>query len=170
MIAEPQDRKWWNVHHVLPSLSTSMSFGFSLSDFALVIGLAVKVHSEYKQSAGEYRELTKDIEAFAVVLEQAQDTSKLIDLGAQESGGSERLTSRSKKLLDELYDFRKEYASLEKNTPPRHDRLKWSWVREKAEGFRRRIHEQMVTWTAYNSFIARLVLSSASQYMVRQGG
>ena len=139
-----------------------MSFGFSPSDVAVVVRLAAKAYEDYKQSSGDFRELARDIDAFKTILVQAREASKLVDSSAQQRGGSEKLTSRSENLLKELDQFYQEYVSLSTSKPRTLDKLRWS--RKDAGEFRRRIHEQILTWTAYNSFIAKLIYSYYSYH------
>ena len=130
-----------------------MSFGFSPSDLIALIQLAAKVYRDYKQSSDEFQELAKDIDDFTIILEQAREASKLVDLGAHQKKVSEKLTSRSENLLNELTKFHNEHSSLARTSPRKIDKL--LWPRAKAGELRRRIYEQKLTWVVYSSSSTR---------------
>ena len=130
-----------------------MSFGFSPSDIALVITLAVKAYTDYTKSAREFEELAEDIDSFKATLEQARLVFIRNRPNAQQSEALNQLYTRSKNLLEDLNDFCKGYASLGSTKQRKWDRLRWS--PSDADEFRKRIRDQRGTWNFHISCIIR---------------
>ena len=132
-----------------------MSFGFSPSDIAKVIEVAVRIHRNYTSSPKKFGGLANDVEFFKGFLAQVKNAFEGVLLDPRQESELARLTRDSTNLLNDIEGFLNKYGSLRDETPRKRDKL--MFPAEEAEKLKKRLYEHVTRWTAHHSMISIIV-------------
>lgn len=129
-----------------------------ISDIITIIHLASEVYNNYRNSGNEFKQLTTDIELFKTLVERFEQTHRLTQLDTHEAECFQLIIDNSEELLADLNKFRKKVCDHENNVLRKWGRLRWD--PKKYKDLEKRIHDQTLIWTAYNSSITRYIVQA----------
>ena len=117
--------------------------GYGLSDLALIIRIASRIHDAYKNSPGEFQALSREVETLKSTVEEFARRFPNDERNGNRKSQPEELISEAKELLERLDERLDKYKSLatEKKLP--FDRLLFG------TGKTQKLRERMKTLTSF---------------------
>ena len=92
--------------------SSAMSFGFSVSDITAISRLAFKVYTKYKDAPGDYRNISDEVKALHIIIDNAAEYFKIPTLSDNKRQEGQEVLRSCQNLLEDLDSLVGKYNGL----------------------------------------------------------